>query len=534
MLKILALPLNAIHYLAGLAFPMFAGSSTAADEATNPAGRWAGRLLLVSLFLGLLALLNQWEFLNLTQLIRGGSFISRFWIPLFAACLYAMTWLGWLFWKALGIEVEAPSSEFPDIDRAWSQATEALNRAEILLDETPLFLVLGWTGSSEEALFRSAAVKALVKQVPRPPDEPLHVTASRDAVWVTCPGASLLGQVTTMVGVGGDQDDGDAMMTMSGATDDPFKSIGVAGGGGETLRIEDFMAQIKEKGLLDQNKPKPRRKAGLELEPARSRLRHLCQLIARDRKGFCPINGILLTLPITAVDSPGEVEDIVAACRNDLSIAFETYKLRCPILVMVAGIEKLQGFPDLVERLPQGQTGKRMGQRFPLNPDLKPAEVPSRIEGSVEWIGNNLFPSMVHSMFQVETPGGEEVEDMIKTNANLYRFMIQIRDRQTRLAGLIKDCLPPAGDEPLLFGGCYFAGTGEDAASGQAFSPGVLKRLIDEQDHVTWTRHAVEQDTTSQRLSRLIKAFLIAYITLAALASIGLIAWKVIFATQDA
>jgi type VI protein secretion system component VasK len=318
---------------------------------------------------------------------------------------------------------------------------------------------------------------------------------------------------------------------MSGGPDDPFKTVGV-GGGGETLRIEDFMAQIKKQGLLEP-KTRTRRRSGLELEPWRSRLRHLCQLIARDRQGFCPINGVLLTLPVTAADTPGEVEDIISACRNDLSTAFDTYRLRCPILVMVSGVEKLPGFSDLVERLPQGQSGKRMGQRFPLIPDLKPSEVPARIESSVEWIASNLFPSMVHSLLQVETPGGEGVEDVMRTNANLYRFMMEVRDRRNRLASLVRDCIPTDSDEPLLFGGCYFAGTGEDTATGQAFSPGVLKRLIEEQDNVTWTAHALEQDASSQRLSRLIKTCLIVYITLGTLTSLGLVAWKVLFSSDE-
>jgi hypothetical protein len=526
MLKILALPWNFLKYLTALALPMFAGPGAAVADAANPAGRWAARLLLMGGFLVLLGMLNRWEMLGLSRVISGG-WISRYWLPLFAVCLYAMAWLGWLLWRALGIEIEAPTSDYPDIDEAWAQAAESLDRAGIHLDETPLYLILGWTGSSEEALFRSAGIRALVKQVPGGPESPLRVTAGRDAVWVTCPGASLLGQVNPAVGGGGGGGDyaGDEMMTMSGGSDDPFKTVG-AGGGGETLRIEDFMAQIKSQGLLDP-KPKPRRRGGLELEPSRSRLRHLCQLIAQDRKGFCPINGVLVVLPITAVDSPGDVEDVVTACRNDLAVAFESYKLRCTILVLVAGIEKLSGFSDLVERLPQGQAGKRMGQRFPLNPDLKPAEVPARIESSVEWIGGNLFPSMVHSMFQVEAPGGEDVEDVMRTNANLYRFMMEVQDRQSRLGSLIRECIPPAVDEPLLFGGCYFAGTGEDAATGQAFAPGVLKRLVEEQDNVTWTDRALEQDASSQHLAKLIKAFLIAYITLAALASLGLIAMKV-------
>src|SRR5262249_27733283 len=162
----------------------------------------------------------------------------------FALCLYAMLWLGWWLYRVLSLDIEPVSSEFPDIDRAWGQALDALNRADIRLDNAPLFLILGWPSSSEEDFFRAAGLKGQVKQVPSAPGEPLHVTANRDGVWLTCPGASLLGQFHQPAdSLGATEESG--LATMAEEAGDPFRTLGMAAGGGETLRVEDFLDTFK-------------------------------------------------------------------------------------------------------------------------------------------------------------------------------------------------------------------------------------------------------------------------------------------------
>src|SRR5262249_35130552 len=116
--------------------------------------------------------------------------------------------------------------------------------------------------------------------------------------------------------------------------------------------------------------------------------------------------------------------------------------------------------PELVDRLTADQARKRMGQRFPLLADPSATDVPEKVEGAVETVANGLFPSMVHALFQVESPGGEAADEVLRVNSQLFRFLDEIHDKGERLARLIRDCLPGLPEEPILFGGCYFAGTG--------------------------------------------------------------------------
>jgi len=510
MMNLLAKPWELIKALFGLAFPMAVG------KRADSAGAWVARSVLLAAVLAGLTLLNRWERVGLTGWIQGR--IASFWLPLFAFCAYAMVWLGWLLYRVLNIDVGPVTTEFPDIDHAWNQALEALGRAEIHLEDTPLFLILGWTAGGEDPLFHAARIKAQVKQVPRDPAEPLHVTANRDAIWVSCAGASVLGQQNpSLEGRGGA--DG-ALDTLLEQPADPLTTQGPADG--RTLSIEDFMASARS---IAAAKPSAaHNRTVIDSERYVARLRYFCRLIARDRQGFCPINGVLIVLPITAANPRNGLDELAAACKADLVEAFDVFRIRCPVLVLISDLEKLPGFSDLVERLHAGQAAKRMGQRFPLAPDLDTGLVPARIEDSVSWIGNSLFPSMVYSLFGVE-PGPEDVTEVVRTNSQLYRFLSKMRDRQERIARLVRDSIPALPREPILFGGCYFAGTGIDAVTEQAFASGVLLRLIQDQDNVTWTSDALLEDARFLRLARGLKVALLVVIGLGVAAIVGLTGW---------
>jgi hypothetical protein len=247
MIKLIAKPLTFLKAMWVLAFPMFSGSAAVRDS--HAVGRWPVRLLLVGVILGLLFLINVATPIGLLNRLNSSPtapWLDRFWLPVSALCLYFMLWLGWGVYRVLSLDIEPVSSEFPDIDRAWSQAMEELNRADIPLDQVPLFLVLGWPSGSEEDLFHAAGLKgAPLQQVPNDPGEPLHVTANRDGIWLTCPGASLLGQVKS-AGAGCTQ--GSSEETLSTLTDepaDPFKTMEMGAGGVETLQVEDFRDTFK-------------------------------------------------------------------------------------------------------------------------------------------------------------------------------------------------------------------------------------------------------------------------------------------------
>lgn len=531
MLKFFAGIGNAFKAMFVLMFPMVSGGRTAWD-ASGAASRWASRGAIGSVLLLLLWMLNRSTWLGLLNIIKVPPPLNVLFLPALAICLYGMLWFGWWLWQILNLEIEPPTSEFPDIDRAWAEATTALDKAGIRLDQTPLFLVLGWTSGAEESLFQAAGLKPLVREIPRGQSQPLHVTANHEGVWVTCPGTSLLGRLdpgaASGVTAGADLDFLSLPEPEPAEEADQFKTMGVGQGGGGTLRIEDFVAQMKKQQGEAAPAARVARKTAAELEPLQARLRRLCRLIARDRKGFCPVNGILVVLPVTCVDGRGQGEELARACSTDLATAFKTFQLRCPVLYLLNKLESLPGFAELIERLPSNQRGSRIGQRFPLIPEIGPESVPGKVEDAVQWVGRGLFPTMVLSRLQVETPGGEDLETTMQANARMFRFLAEVRKRGEALARLVRGGLPTLSGEPVMFGGCYFAASGRDQATGQAFASGVFSRMVRDQDHVTWTADVLSEDLRRLRMMRTLKLGLTLYITAVVVGIASLIGWKVL------
>ncbi len=525
MLRILAKPWELIKALFFLAFPMARAGTTGLSSS---AGVWVARGILVITGLAVLSLLNQWEILGLKGWIPYGG-IADFGLPLVALCLYAMTWMGWWLYRLISLEVPLVTSEYEDIDHAWSQAVEALNHEGIHLADTPLFLILGGASSGEESLFRAAGLKAQVKQVPRDSAQPLHVTANKEGIWVTCAGASVLGQQLREVAGGSERS---SEVSLDSLMDEPSGGLeSMAPGEGGTLRIEDFVASFeKARARARTRTPLGSQKSGqaLDTEKYTARLRYLCHLIARDRQGLCPLNGILLVFPITTADPGNALAEVCSASRSDLSNAFEVLRMRCPVLVLLSDLDKLPGFTTLIERLPSKQRNNRMGQRFPLVPQLDSAEVSARIKDSVSWIGTTLFSAMVHSLFRIEDPGIEKLEDVVGDNFQLYRFLAAMSKRHERLSQLVKDSIPTLPVEPILFRGCYVAPTRSQSTTEEAFTPGVFRLMIREQDNVAWTAAALRQDARYMWLSRVLKILLICAIGLGMLFILTLIVWKVL------
>ena len=128
------------------------------------------------------------------------------------------------------------------------------------------------------------------------------------------------------------------------------------------------------------------------MERQTARLRHLGRLIARDRRPYCGVNGILLLVPMAATDDEADAHEAGVCCREDLATAREALQVQCPVFALVCGLEQVPGFDAFIAHFSPEQLRRRVGQRFPLVPDLAPDEVPAMIEGGVKWLGLNVFP----------------------------------------------------------------------------------------------------------------------------------------------
>lgn len=462
----------------------------------------------------------------------GNSFVSssmdwlRDWfLTLIVILVYAMSWVAKWLWELLQPKAEA--SDFPDIDDAWAKAIDALREQQTELTDAPLFLVVGRAAEGSQLLMQAGGIKSSVKQ-PAGKEPPLRIFGTRESIFISCEGASLLSKQAQLAvkeefEMPADMPGGGTSTIGAGE----FKTMGVGFGGGKTFGGEDLSERIpaaqrimaaaraegrsadqlteeerleieqeeKRERAKRQELVKKRGKTSLdrnrrEIDNQVARLRYLCSLIARDRKGFCPLNGVLVLIGLQTTDSDEIAEQTSNFVQMELQAIREATKLRCPVFAVLCDLERASGFGTFSQRLSEDKRKQRVGQRFELVPDVSPEQLPGFVEKGVGGVCLNIIPKWVQSLFRTEKAQGQEsLDEALRVNSELFRFMSDLVMRQKRVGRVVRR-LVPANDDVPLFAGCYFAGSG----SSPAFLPGIFRRMIEEQNFVSWTNEAEAED----------------------------------------
>ena len=235
------------------------------------------------------------------------------------------------------------------------------------------------------------------------------------------------------------------------------------------------------------------------VELQRERLRYLCRLLARDRRPYCPINGVLVVLPFRATDSDADAAQFSAACQSDLTMIHEVLQVECPLLALTCDLQKTSGFREFLQRLPAGQRDRRLGQRFPLVPDLAEKEMPDMVQQGVGWLCQTLVPSLVYNLFRLDSGGNGQAVAAVESNMRLYHFLHDLRERQERIGRLLTRGLMVEMPNAYRFGGFYLAGTGDGEKDEQAFVRGVVEKLLANQSYVAWTKEALAVEAGYRR-----------------------------------
>lgn len=537
--------LNTIRSWVGLVLPIFA---KAGDFRSWP--RWAWQTIhfaiLAAVLVGLY-FLNRFLKIQDTYLLRHADLLGQFYLPIVFLLLYVLCWAGYFIWKILG-EGEA-SGEFPDIEAAWSEATAKLYDQGIDLADAPLYLILGRPSAGEDAFFQAGGQQIAVRS-PTAANSPIRIHAHRDAIYVTCGGASAWGQFASMLG-----GEADSSPSIPGAA--PFAADKTIQFGAEALgvspefidELRELLAKQQQRDLTPEEKARLQELAELTKGPAggkrrtqpmsaeamtrgAARLRYLCRLIRRDRAPWCPINGMLVLAPWAATDSDEVAKEAAGVLQRDLVAARDALQLRYPTIALVCDLELARGFAEFRRSFaPDAIQKSRIGQRLPLAPDVPPAEVAGLLERGVQWIGQTVLPAGIVKFLRMEPvpqPGKPAPVVASNHNRNLYLLLNQVYQRGPRLARILSRGLQGGSAneyaDPLdalpLFGGCYLAGTGR-AETDQAFVRAVLTRLMDAQSSVSWTSQAIAEDARYRRLT------VLGYAAMALLVAIGLVvAWQ--------
>ena len=415
------------------------------------------------------------------------------WLPLLFLLICLNAWLIGSLWRLWRAERDSP--EFAEIDRAWREARLAMRRAAVELGELPVFLVLGDPVGGGQALFHASAMPLAVSDVPRRPDAPLHVFATYEAIFVTCPGLSALGHVARSRSARPDEApaEPDAAPTRSGpdatpGRDDAGTTPPSSTTGGQPVRRERTL-EI----LLSQT---------AEVEATTRQLKHLCKLLLRDRQPYCPINGVLLLLPYAATDSESEARQAGTACHLDLTIIRDAILVDCPVYAMLCDLETAPHFDRLLEEFSEEQRTQLLGRSFPLVPDLQVSDRIKLVEAGGDWIGHAFLMPLFYRLLRFDATG-DAIPDNIRENARLFRFFAEMHGRARRLGRLLGRLISLDQRGQIMLGGCFIAGTGRDPRREQGFVGGVLRLLIDGQNFVSWTPEAIRREANYRRMATL-------------------------------
>ncbi len=429
---------------------------------------------------------------------RGVASLYPYWLPLLFVLLCAVGVAGWRVWRLLGPEREP--EDFPDILEAWQEARGALRQAGIGLTDVPLFLVLGRPAAGADMLFTASRFAFPVRQVPRRAGAPVQVYANPEGIYVICPGASLLGRLAELLaGAAAPPKAADGAPPVATVFDEPPA---------ETPAEEPAVPATAEPLLLPddgtrpaaaeeaQRPPRPELlKHTGEVERLRARLGYLGRLLARDRRPYCAVNGLLVLIPFAAVETEAGAAEAATLGQLDLTTARGALGVDCPVFAVVCDLEAAPGLVAFLRRLPAERRQRLLGHTLPLVPDVPAGDVPGLVEASTDWTSRALT-RLVFRLLHPEEQPGESAWDAARDNAALFRFANAVLRRESDLARLLARFAVLDGGQRLLYGGCYLAATGADPEAEQAFVPGVFRLLIENQNHVAWTPAALAEETS--------------------------------------
>jgi hypothetical protein len=474
--------------------------------------------ILVAVFLIILLLYAFGVYFFLPEQRRIAA--SAWWTPQRMIILAALAVpIPYLVYKLLQLWLQGEISRYPDIDFAWKAGIAELQANGLDLTQVPLFVVLGSNSETQEkALLDAAQVPLRVRGIPNG-SAALHWFGNPDGIYLMCSEVGCLSKLAVLAKRAVDEVKAAPVRSAprgGGNVRETMRPGDVRGtmmlGGGEAMPAAASRSKpsFDPRGTIvagytdeDEVAAGPVEKTAVTLSPADAaeqerRLAYLCSLITQARQPLCPINGVLTLLPFSIVQT-GRLEGVQLqrVVKRDVSVLTEKLGLRCPVTAVVTGLEEESGFREMVRRVGRERA---IPQRFGKGFDVWNPPEPEQLEAlSAHACG--AFEDQVYALFRekgaLAKPG----------NTKLYALLCKIRHSvqnsltNTLIGGYSTENDKESSAEPLLFGGCYFAGTG-DVEDRQAFVKSVFEKLIDQQNELEWTQAAVREEDRYRRWSQ--------------------------------
>jgi len=507
---------------------------------------WALHLALVAIAVSGLGWLGYWMGLD-GDVAAHSEFLRRTWLPLLCLLTYVAGWVAW--WLVRQMRAPAEEGEHPDLDDCWQEAQHALDRAGIDLAQTPLFLVLGKPAGAELTFFQAAKMPLAVAQTASG-DQPLRVFAQPDAVYVCMSGVSLLAEFARRAAVVRQPEAPVRPVSAPRVVAQPALAAAraaspavVAAQAGGVAVVEraatqtatrDTAAAARTEQTLDQleslTQAASDENVGLqetvtvveqlqaeEVQRQVARLDYACQLIARGRSPYCPINGVLVLLPYAGFSGEAASAQCAAALEQDLRTVADATRVACPVVSVVCDLERAPGGHEFLARFPAEQRDRRLGAQLPLADHVDERALRENVELATRWSLMEMTSGLINRLF--EFGGSDEAARTAAADGNvaLYRLLVDLRDLQPRLSRCLSRALGASGAAHWRLCGLYLAATGADTLREQAFAAGIPAQMNEVQDAVAWTQAALDEDLAWRRWTIAGYAGLVGFIAMLAM-----------------
>jgi len=397
------------------------------------------------------------------------------------ALLLLIVLVPWLVYQAARLWLEHQGGRWPDIAAAWSAAVAELGRQQIMLTESPLFLVLGSDGGQlERSLLGDTPTPLVVTQSPAG-GGPLHVYASRDAIFVCCSGAGQTALAAAAVKAA--SVDGTAV----GVELDPADAAASAW-------------QPMARQTLSPRTAKERRDAS-------DRLAYACIQLLQARIPLAAVNGVVVLLPLQVNrdgDADADAASVGQAVGEDLATVIRVLGVRAPVTLVAGVLQEDPAIDDLLTRLDASKRDAACGQAVPPGLPPTPEHLHALAYNATGPLMDMLAELLLDPRRIADQPANRHLLAM------LGRLRLHVG---TQLAQLLPQAFSPdlhrgadghSADLPLL-AGCYVAAL--SAAPGRrAFGRGMLEAVIQVQGELDWTDDSLRANRWAGRVSRILFA----------------------------
>jgi hypothetical protein len=395
-----------------------------------------------------------------------------------------------LVYQAARLWLEHQGGRWADITAAWAAAAAELARQQVRFDEAPLFVVLGGDGGpAERSLLADASPPLVVEGAPAG-GGPLHIYASREAIYVCLSGVGQTGVVAARMraaqGIDAELPAGDA------PADEAASAVGTAPRGGL-------------------------QRSALEREEATDRLRLACELLQAVREPLAPINGIIALMPL-AIDRDADADAVVLgqAVGEDLATLTLELGIRAPVTIVAAGLEQDSAMPDLVSRLEAAQRLEASGTAFP--PGIVPGVELLKVAAANA--GGPLTDRIAEMLLDPRRI------DQQPANRHLLAMLCRVRLHVAEQASRVLEQAFTAdlhGHNIPMLAGCYLAALGSKADR-RLFTRGLLDRVVNLQGELDWTDDCLSRNGWATRIARSLFAMVAAMV----LAIAAIVWWKIV------